>query len=208
MKPWSEITSRAAGLSFCLWMLAMAGCVDPPSPHTGIRTYGASVPTRPVSQHRPAVPSAKAIPPSQGASFVPAPATKSVLADGGGGKGDLDDVISRIRERKAGEARAEEKRRREARDNWLEAHDKDFALVVSRLKSMRIFAATTQDASLKDRVRRAIAQTEADIDKLRSRLGDGDPVGFGDASAIRSALESRHESLAVSSEEYRKIVGE
>lgn len=183
----------------------VSGCVDPPMQSTGYRTYGTATPSRPTS-YQASTPSSKTVSSEKVAASAAVPQAKTSLSADTGRKGDLDDVIARIHARKADEAKAAEARKRGERDKWLVAHEGELAMVQSRLKSMRVFAATTPDAALKNRVRAAIAETEADIDALRSRLGDHS-VGFEDASRLRSALEARHEKLASSSEEYRRIVG-
>ena len=68
-------------------------------------------------------------------------------------------------------------------------------------------AVALADEALARRVREAVAATEADIDRVREKSPNR-PVAFRDASLIRSALWQRHDALAASSAEYRKVAGE
>ena len=194
----------AAAFPAVLLLLALAGCVDPSMQSTAYRTYRSPSVSRPVSS-QPGYTAAKTVSPEKSASATGVAAPKTVSSAGFAQSGQLGDLVSRIRSRDADRARAEEVRRREERDRWLGNHESEFAAVRTRLKSMRVFAVTASDEGLKSRVRQAIGATEAEIDSLRARVGDG-VVGFSDAAAIRTSLQNRHEALAASSEEYRRIV--
>ena len=182
-----------------------AGCVEPPMSNTAVRRYGPPVSYAQPQSPRPAPQTVKTVSPS--AQAVPEarsfPKTASASSSGGAA-GNLDDVVSRIRARKAEKAKEAEAKARQERDKWLDDRAGDFSDVRTRLKTMRVFAATTQDAAAKAAVRKAVSETESDIDALRGRIGDR-PVGFSDAAAIRTALQARHEKLLSSHGEYRRI---
>lgn len=196
----------SAAVAFCVAVLSslLAGCVEPPKYPTEHRTYRVPAAGRPVSS-RPVSTVPKTVSPEKSPASTGIAPAKSVSSAGVGQSGQLADIVSRIRSRDADRARSEEIRRREERDRWLENHETEFASVRSRLKSMGIFAVTASDERLKARVRDAIAATEKEIDALRARAGSG-PVGYSEAAEIRTSLRHRHEALAASSEEYRRIV--
>lgn len=196
--------SAATAFPAVLLLLALTGCVQPPMQSTAYRTYRAPAVARPVPS-RTGYTAPKTVSPEQSSSATGIAAPKTVASAGFSQSGQLGDLVSRIRSRDADRARADEARQREERDRWLGNHEAEFAAVRTRLKSMRVFAVTASDAGLKARVRTAIGATEAEIDALRTRVGDG-VVGFSDAAAIRTSLQNRHEALAASSEEYRRIV--
>ncbi|MBP5786648.1 MAG: hypothetical protein J6Y19_02370 [Kiritimatiellae bacterium] len=201
-KHFSRLGAAACGAVGLL--LAAAGCLEPPMQSPGYRTYRVSSVVRPAS-FRTGTSAAKTVTPEKSSTAARVAVPKSISPVGFRQSGQLEDLVSRIKTREADKAKAEESRRREERDRWLGNHEGEFASVRTRLKSMRIFAVTASDERLKARVREAIGATEAEIDALRARAGDG-AIGFSEAAAIRTALQNRHEALAASSEEYRKIV--
>ena len=191
----------AAGL-----LLALTGCVKPPMQSTAYRTYRAPAAVRPVyTPTQQGSTAAKTVSPEKSSSATGIATEKTVSPEGYGRSGQLDDLVARIKSQEADRAKAKETRRREERDRWLGNHETEFAAVRTRLKSMRVFAVMAMDEGLKARVNEAIGATEAEIDALRARAGDG-AVGFSEAAAIRTSLQNRHEALAASSEEYRRIV--
>lgn len=194
----------ASALGAAALLFAVAGCVDPPMQSTAYRTYRAPAVSRPVSP-RPGSTAAKTVSPEQSSTSTRIAAPKTVSPAGFGQSGQLDDLVVRIKAREAEKAQAEETRRREERDRWLGNHEAEFGAVRARLKSMRIFAVMASDERVKGKVREAVGATEAEIDALRARVGDG-AVGFSAAAAVRTALQNRHEALAAMSEEYRRIV--
>ena len=196
----------AAALGAAGMLLALTGCVEPPMQSTGYRTYRAPATSRPVyNPTQQGSTAAKTVAPEQSSSATGIATAKTVSPEGYGRPGQLDDLVARIRSQEADRAKAEETRRREERDRWLGNHETEFAAVRTRLKSMRVFAVMASDEGLKAKVGEAIGATEAEIDALRARVGDG-AVGFSAAAAIRTSLQNRHEALAAMSEEYRRIV--
>lgn len=190
---------RAAVLAAAL---AAAGCVDPP-PATG--SYGGYQPSYrpPVRENIPRSKSVAVANPT--VKTVPA-AKRGAEPSGAAGGGSLGDIVARIHARDAEKAREAETARRHERDAWLEAHETDLSGVKARLNSMRVFVSMESDQTAKEAVRRAISETEADIDVLRGKTGSG-MVGFADASRFRSALQSRHERLLASCPAYKTAMG-
>lgn len=199
---------RSAAMALCSagLLLALTGCVEPPMQSAAYRTYRAPAAASPVlTPTRQGSTAAKTVAPEKSSAASGIATAKTVLPAGYGRSGQLDDLVARIKSKEADRAKAEETRRREERDRWLGTHETEFAAVRTRLQSMRVFAVMASDEGLKARVCEAIGATEAEIDALRARVGDG-TVGFSAAAAIRTSLQNRHEALAATSEEYRRIV--
>lgn len=135
-----------------------------------------------------------------------APTIKTAPMKSSVSSGGLDDIVARIKARDAEKAREASAAKRKHRDAWLAAHETDLGGVRSRLNSMRVFVSMESNAEAKAAVRRAISETETQLDALIGRVGNG-RVGFAEASEFRSALESRHERLLESCAPYRAALG-
>lgn len=181
----------------------LAGCASEPprSVQYGPSTYRPT--PRPVqSIGTPRVKSVAAA----STTVATAPASKTDYVRTSASSGGLDDIVSRIKARETEKAREAAAAKRKQRDAWLAAHETDLGGVRSRLNSMRVFVSMESDAEAKAAVRRAISETETQLDALIGRVGNG-RVGFSEASEFRSALEARHERLLESCAPYRTALG-